>query len=52
VKKERVGLIHHVFLLLLLLHVVPSSSIRDMGANRLGTLNKDAFKGMILLNEL
>lgn len=27
-------------------------STRDMGANRLGTLNKDAFKGMILLNEL
>ena len=24
----------------------------DLGANRLGTLNKDAFKGMIQLNEL
>lgn len=23
-----------------------------MGANRLGTLNKDAFTGMMLLNEL
>lgn len=32
--------------------VACSIIIRDMGANRLGTLNKDAFKGMILLNEL